>query len=101
MVNIGLKRKLNMKNYHRHGLICPHRVYRACEYLVKHHPAYKNIKLRPYEEWANECPNLFTHTDESDDEEESGESSDEDTVEKVRIVVNTTIALSEILSISK
>ena len=46
MVNIGLKRKLNMKNTHRQGLINPHRVYRACEYLIKHHPAYKNIKLK-------------------------------------------------------
>ena len=82
MVNIGLKRKLNMKNHHKFGLINPHRVYRACEYLVKHHPAYKNIKLIPYEEWVNDCTNLFTHTDKSDDDEESGESSDEDTVQK-------------------
>lgn len=52
MVNVGLKRKLNMKNYHKHGLICPHRVFKACEYLIKNHPAYKNIKLKDYEEWA-------------------------------------------------
>merc|ERR1739838_1001512 len=82
MVNIGLKRKLNMKNYHKYGLINPHRVYKACEYLVKHHPAYKNIKLKSYEEWAKNCPTLFSHTDKSDDEEEVGDSSDEDTDDK-------------------
>ena len=35
MVNIGLKRKLNMKNYHKQGLINPHKVYQAFENLVK------------------------------------------------------------------
>ena len=81
LVNVGLKRKLNMKNYHKHGLINPDRVYHACEYLVKHHPAYKNIKLTNYEEWAKNCPTLFSHTDKSD-EEEAGDSSEEETVEK-------------------
>jgi hypothetical protein len=57
MVNIGLKRKLNMKNYHSYGLIDPDRVYQACEYLIKHHPAYKNIKLAAYEEWAKKLSN--------------------------------------------
>ena len=41
MVNIGLKRKLNLKNYHRYGLINPERVYKACEYLIKNHPDYR------------------------------------------------------------
>ena len=80
MVNVGLKRKLNMKNYYKQGLISPHRVYKACEYLIKHHPAYKNITLKDYEVWAKECPSLFEHTDNSDDEEEN--SCDEETVNK-------------------
>ena len=80
MVNIGLKRKLNMTNYHKHGLIDPDRVYQACEHLIKHHPAYKNIKLATYEEWAKTCPTLFSHTEKSDDEEDAGDSSDEETV---------------------
>ena len=29
MINIGLKRKLNMKNYHSFGLISPDRVYKV------------------------------------------------------------------------
>ena len=77
MVNIGLKRKLNMKSYHRHGLINPDRVYKACEYLIKHHPAYKNINLKSYEEWAEKCPTLFNYTDKSE-EEDNGASSDEE-----------------------
>ena len=81
MVNIGLKRKLNMKNYHKHGLINPNRVYKACEYLVKNHPAYKEIRLKSYDEWAEKCPSLFSHTDKSD-EEEVEDSSDNEAPEK-------------------
>ena len=58
MVNVGLKRKLNMKNYHKHGLINPNRVYKACEYLVKNHPAYKEIRLKSYDEWAEKQKEL-------------------------------------------
>ena len=61
MVNIGLKRKLNMKNIHKFGLINPDRVYKACESLINHHPAYKDIKIKPYDEWAEKCPSLFSH----------------------------------------
>ena len=70
-----------MKNYHKQGLINPDRVYKACEYLVKHHPDYKNIKLAKYEDWAKKCPTLFSPTDKSDDEE-AGDSSDEEAVDK-------------------
>ena len=31
MVNIGIKRKLNMTNYHKYGLINPDRVFKACK----------------------------------------------------------------------
>ena len=82
MVNIGLKRKLNMTNYHKYGLINPDRVYQACKHLIKHHPAYKNIKLAAYEEWAKTCPTLFSHTEKSDDEEDAGDSSDEEAVDE-------------------
>ena len=81
MVNVGLKRKLNMKNYHKHGLINPNRVYKVCEYLVKNHPAYKEIRLKSYDEWAEKCPSLFSHTDKSD-EEEVEDSSDNEAPEK-------------------
>ena len=29
MINIGLKRKLNMTSYHKHGLISPERIYKV------------------------------------------------------------------------
>ena len=76
MVNIGLKRKLNMKNYHKQGLINPHRVYQACEYLIKNHPAYMSIKLESYDEWLKKCPTLFEETDKSDEEQDAHDSSD-------------------------
>ena len=65
MINIGLKRKLNMKNLHNFGLISPNRVYEACKYLIQHHPDYKNIKLANYEDWIKRCPTLFHHTGQS------------------------------------
>ena len=82
MVNIGLKRKLNMKNYHKYGLINPDRVYRACEYLIKNHPAYKDIKLKKYEDWVKTCPSLFEHTEQSDDEEDLKDSDDEEIIDE-------------------
>ena len=66
MVNVGIKRRLKMKNYHKSGLISPNRVYKACEYLVQNHPDYKNIKLASYDDWIKRCPTLFNHTDDSD-----------------------------------
>ena len=46
--------------------------------MIQHHPAYKNIKLKNYDEWAEKCPNLFTHTEKSD-EEDIGSSDEEST----------------------
>ena len=80
MINIGLKRRLNMKNYHQHGLINPDRVFKACKYLIEHHPDYKNIRLTSYEEWIKQCPTLFDQTENSDDEDDKN-SSDEESAE--------------------
>ena len=82
MVNVGLKRKLNMKNFHKHGLINPVRVYEACQYLIENHPDYSNIKLLSYEDWSKDCPSLFNQTEHSDSEEEIEDSSDEEKVDK-------------------
>ena len=51
LVYIGLKRKLDMKNYHKHGMINPENVFEACIYLINHHPEYRNVKLESYEDW--------------------------------------------------
>ena len=82
MVNVGLKRKLNMKNFHKQGLISPERVYKACKYLIENHPDYSNIKLLSYKEWSKDCPTLFNQTEHSDSEEEIEDSSDEEKVDK-------------------
>ena len=66
LVNIGLKRMIEMKNYHKHGLVNPDRVYKACEYLIQHHPEYKNIKLENYGDWLKKSPNLFNQEDSSE-----------------------------------
>ena len=78
MINVGIKRKLNMKNYHKYGLINPFRVYKACEYLIRNHPHYKNIKLTKFKDWVKECPNLFHQSDKKEDEIDD-DSSDEET----------------------
>ena len=39
-----------MTNYHKQGLIKPEYVYKACEYLVQHHPEYKDIKIMKYDD---------------------------------------------------
>ena len=77
MVLIGLKRKLNMTNYHKYGLINPDRVYEACRYLIENHPDYKNIKLLSYDDWAKKLPSLFNPTKNSDSEESEDSSSDD------------------------
>ena len=84
MVNIGIKRKLNMKNYHKHGLINPDRVFKACQYLIKHHPDYKNIKLANYDDWVKKCPSNFIQATNSEDEDSNGtgNSSDEEQIDQ-------------------
>ena len=47
--------------------------------MIQHHPVYKNIKLKNYDEWAEKCPNLFTNADNSDEEDNS--SSNEESTE--------------------
>ena len=55
LVTVRLKRKLGMKNYHKHGFINPDRVYQALEWLVKKHPDYANIKIEDYNTWVKKC----------------------------------------------
>ena len=41
MVTVGMKRKLDLKNYHKLGMIRPEKVYKALLYLKETHPDYK------------------------------------------------------------
>ena len=46
---------MKMKNYHNIGNINPERVYDSLHYLVKNHPAYKDIKIEKKEDWIRRC----------------------------------------------
>ena len=60
MVNVKLKRKMKMKNYHKAGLIAPIRIDDCLNYLVKNHASYKNIKIEKEEIWKKQCPDYFS-----------------------------------------
>ena len=53
MVNIKLKRKMGIKNYHKMGLIRPEKIYQALRYLKDHHPEYKDINIQKCDDWLN------------------------------------------------
>ena len=73
-----------MKNYHKHGLIYPDRVFKACQYLVKHHHDYKIIKLVKFDDWVKNCPSNFIQAANSEDEDSNGteKSSYEEEIDK-------------------
>ena len=77
MITVGMKRKLDLKNYHKFGMIRPDKIYDALVYLKKNHPEYKNIDITQMDDWIKEY-----HSQDNDvTDEESGanasESSDE------------------------
>ena len=45
MISVKLKRKLEMKNYHKFGLVRPERIHRALIFLKENHPEYNNIDV--------------------------------------------------------
>ena len=51
IVTVRLKRRMKMKNYHNIGNINIDRLFDCLDYLVKNHPAYKDIKIKSKEEW--------------------------------------------------
>ena len=66
MVNIKLKRKMSMKNYHKFGMINPSRMYDCLKYWVKNHPDYKDIKVENEEDWRKKCPTFFNDNETSE-----------------------------------
>ena len=50
------------------------------QHLIKNHPAYKDIKLKKYEDWVKTCPSLFEHTEQSNDEEDLKDSDYEEII---------------------
>ena len=51
MITVGMKRKLDMKNYHKLGLIRPYKIYEALLYLKENHPEYSNINIVDCNDW--------------------------------------------------
>ena len=80
MVNIKLKRKMSMKNYHKFGMINPSRMYDCLNYWVKNHPEYKGIKIENEEDWRRKCPSFFNdiETSEQDFQDDDVSSSDDE-----------------------
>ena len=56
-----------MKNYHKAGMISPARIYACLDYLVKNHPAYKNIQIEKEEKWRQKCCSFFDNAESDDD----------------------------------
>ena len=66
MVNIKLKRKMSMKNYHKFGMINPSRMYDCLKYWVNNHPDYKDMKIEKEEDWRKKCPTFFNDIETSE-----------------------------------
>ena len=79
MVNIKLKRKMSMKNYHKFGMINPSRMYDCLKYWVNNHPDYKDMKIEKEEDWRKKCPTFFNdiETSEQDFQDDVSSSDDE------------------------
>ena len=76
MVTVGMKRKLDLKNYHKLGMIRPKAIHAALVYLQKNHPEYKNIDIGKMDDWIN--PEDDEYGSHSSGSSEESESEDED-----------------------
>ena len=59
-------------------MIMPTRIYDCLNYLVKHHPAYRNIKILTKEDWMKQCPGFFEDAESEDNEVDDSDSDDDD-----------------------
>ena len=72
MVTVGMKRKLDLKNYHKLGMIRPEKVYKALLYLKETHPDYKDINVAEFDDWLDQ----YHSEDEIENMSDSGEPMD-------------------------
>ena len=72
MVTVGMKRKLDLKNYHKLGMIRPEKVYKALLYLKETHPDYKDINVTEFDDWLEQ----YHSEDEIENMGDSGETMD-------------------------
>merc|ERR1712079_584006 len=81
IVTVRLKRRMKMKNYHNIGIINTDRVYDCLDYLVKNHPAYKDIKIENKEDWLkrfNSSPDNDENFQKNNANKESSDNGEDD-----------------------
>ena len=72
MVNVGLKRDMGIKKFHKLEMISPNRISDALVYLKENHPEYKNIKISDLVEWQKQ----FEEGNDSESDNESTENEE-------------------------
>ena len=79
LVNVQLKRKMEYKNSHLEQMVRPNILLEAVAYLKEHHPSYHDVNIQP----------LLNEKDTTSDMEdsESNSSSDEDSNNRITILV--------------
>ena len=78
MVTVGMKRKMDLKNYHKLGMIRPEKIYKALSYLKDNHPDYKDIAVVEIDDWLQQYHSENGSGDESDMEDTNETSEIED-----------------------
>ena len=72
MVNVGLKRDMGIKKFHKLEMISPNRISDALVYLKENHPEYKDIKISDLVEWQKQ----FEEGNDSESDNESTENEE-------------------------
>ena len=78
MVTVKLKRKMNMKNHHKMGLIRPEKIYEALLFLKQNHPEYKDINISDCDQWMQNLQNNDEETEADNSDGPNSECSDDE-----------------------
>ena len=69
---------MDIKNYHKLGMIRPEKIYKALSYLKDNHPDYKDIAVDEIDDWPQQYHSENGSGDESDMEDNNETSEIED-----------------------
>ena len=78
MVTVGMKRKMDINNYHKLGMIRPEKIYKALLYLKDNHPDYKDVAVIEMDDWLQQYHSENESEDESEMEDNKETSEIED-----------------------
>ena len=98
MITVGMKRKMDLKNYHKLGMIRPDRIYNALVYLQKNHPEYKDIDISKMEDWKKQFDSQDDDTSDEGNDSNASKTSDEsesDEGQSENLFTSTTCLLPE------